>query len=365
MSKLIHPLGTIGGTISPFIDNKYNTTEPSANISFLVSENNLAYAMVDSEITEVKEDTELGKIIILKSSVWNYSKKNNNSPLYQTYCHLNAVDVKKGDLVKAGDTLGKTGKTGSLASSSCLTIFFSEDATSPKIKTINVSKYASPEKLVFTDLSIKEIDGTSKVLDKNSLQEYIHKIFAQTPESTSYATTTVTKDLTGEDTTIIASVVAQENNWGGNYPDVPHLAKSEAVCRVIRNRSYRVAESLTDAALSIADKQYDVSNNSYEAQFNHVAKINGQEIRFFDFVINVVSGTDYNFIERMGGLQPNYKEEELYGITGFMTTSQAQNFPGSIVAIWDDFACLNWKFYPPTASRIVNTEMPRRQGGTS
>ena len=72
---------------------------------------------------------------------------------------------------------------------------------------------------------------------------------------------------------------------------------------------------------SIADKQYDVSNNSYEAQFNHVAKINGQEIRFFDFVINVVSGTDYNFIERMGGLQPNYKEEELYGITGFMTTS--------------------------------------------
>ena len=38
MSKLIHPLGTIGGTISPFIDNKYNTTEPSANISFLVSE---------------------------------------------------------------------------------------------------------------------------------------------------------------------------------------------------------------------------------------------------------------------------------------------------------------------------------------
>ena len=81
---------------------------------------------------------------------------------------------------------GKNGKTGSLASSSCLTIFFSEGAASPKIKTINVSKYANPEKLVFTDLSIKEIDGTSKVLDKNSLQEYIHKIFAQTPESTSY-----------------------------------------------------------------------------------------------------------------------------------------------------------------------------------
>lgn len=358
MSKLIHPLGTIGGTISPFIDNKYNTTEPSANISFLVSENNLAYAMVDSEITEVKEDTELGKIIILKSSEWNYSKKNNNSPLYQTYCHLNAVDVKKGDTVKAGDTLGKTGKTGSLASSSCLTIFFSEGATSPKIKTINVSKYASPEKLVFTDLSIKEIDGTSKVLDKNSLQEYIHKIFGQNPKMN---TQTITTDLSGEDVKLIAAIVVQENGWGQNDPSEITIAKTEAVCRVIRNRSYKIASTLTHVAMDLQpDQPYNTMVDEFSTSLSYTANIRGTKMDFLTFVTNIVGGIDYKYIEQVANLRSGYQYADLYGITGFMTTNRANAYPSSIVATWDndEYACMNWKFFPSNSNNIVNDVMP-------
>lgn len=360
MAKLIHPFGELGLSTVPFIDNKYGTNSPSESITFSIKENTTVYAMINSVVTKVTDDKELGKIIILKSSDWNYSKKNNNKPLYQTYCHLNSGSVKEGEEVKSGQEIGKTGKTGILASTGTFTIFFSESDSVPKIKSINIENYSSPEGLDFNNLTVKNKDGLTETLAKNNLKQYVHKIFGQTPQLNKQ---TITADLSGEDIKLIAAIVAQENGWGQNNPDPITLAKSETVCRVIRNRSYKIASTLTHAAMGLLpDKPYDTMVDNFSASLAYEANIRGQKMNFLTFVTNIVGGIDYDYIEDVAVLRGSYKKEDLYGITGFMTTNRANAYPSSIVATWDnnEYACMNWNFFPSNSKNIVNDVMPTR-----
>lgn len=364
MAVINHPLGDKANAYIPYIDEKYNTTTPSASITYPLPAKISVYNMVKGEVTKVDKDETLGNFLIIKSSDWNYCKKT-NQPLYITYCHLSKIDKKEGDEVQTGELIATSGESGSLAEGGVLTIFFSEQDNIPKISSIDVSNYKEPDELKLLSLKKKEKNGEMTELKAENLKQYIHKIFGQEPIQK-----TIAVDLNGENVPLIVAIAAQEINWGGNNPTLSRVAKTEAVCRIIRNRSYKLAYSLTDAAMGLVpDTPYDTMVENFTGSMNQTLGQNmvgvygtaGKGIRFYDFVTYIVSGGDYGLPEAyLNSISKAYNKNDLYAVTGFMSSARANNYKSSIIAEWDDFACMNWNYFPSNSSKTVNNIPPVR-----
>lgn len=365
MAVIKHPLGEKANAYKAFVLEKYEATS-NAVISFETEEKIPVFAMVNGTISKIKEDEELGKTVTLESSEWNYSKKT-NTPLYLTYCHLNGIGVKEGDPVVAGAQLAFTGKSGSLAEKSILTLFFAEKEKTEQTKSIDVSGYKQPDGLELKNLMLMKKDGKQDTLKKENLKQYVHKIFAQDAKLTQSASTT---DLSNENVSLLVAIVAQERNWGSNDPSLSIIAKSESVCRIIRNRAYKTNSSFVEVALDmIPDEPYNTDPSNFTGSMEQKVTKDYTGVygtvtagtTFYDFVSQVISGIDFGLPEAcLNSKGISYDAAELYATTGFMVSSRAANYPNSIVVEWDNWACMDWDFYPSNSANTVNSAPPVR-----
>jgi murein DD-endopeptidase MepM/ murein hydrolase activator NlpD len=81
-----------------------------AGIDIKASVGTDCHAIEDSKVEEVSYGADLGKYVSI-----SYAKDNKTYGV--VYCHLSVQSVKKGESVKAGDLLGKTGVTGNAEAS--------------------------------------------------------------------------------------------------------------------------------------------------------------------------------------------------------------------------------------------------------
>lgn len=77
-------------------------TKPHLGIDLVAEEGTPVVAVLDGIIKEASEDSKSGKYVIVEHSNLRLSK----------YLHLNSVNVKAGELVKAGQQIGAVGETG-------------------------------------------------------------------------------------------------------------------------------------------------------------------------------------------------------------------------------------------------------------
>ena len=77
-----------------------NTYIQNSGVDFIYDKIFDVVAVLDGEVTNVKEDEILGKIVEI----------NHNNEYVSVYQSLSEVNVKKGDIVSQGQVLGKSGK---------------------------------------------------------------------------------------------------------------------------------------------------------------------------------------------------------------------------------------------------------------
>ena len=82
-----------------------NNTKNHQGFDYYALEGTEIYAVANGEVVYIVDPPlgDYGKQIVIKID---------NSQYYAFYAHLLQIDVKKGDIVKKGDTIGKTGITG-------------------------------------------------------------------------------------------------------------------------------------------------------------------------------------------------------------------------------------------------------------
>lgn len=82
-----------------------NNTKNHQGFDYYALEGTEVYAVANGEVVYIVDAPlgDYGKQIVIKID---------NSKYYAFYAHLLQIDVKKGDIVKKGDTIGKTGITG-------------------------------------------------------------------------------------------------------------------------------------------------------------------------------------------------------------------------------------------------------------
>lgn len=82
-----------------------NNTKNHQGFDYYALEGTEVYAVANGEVVYIVDPPlgDYGKQIVIKID---------NSKYYAFYAHLLQIDVKKGDIVKKGDTIGKTGITG-------------------------------------------------------------------------------------------------------------------------------------------------------------------------------------------------------------------------------------------------------------
>lgn len=82
-----------------------NNTKKHQGFDYYALEGTEVYAVANGEVVYIVDPPlgDYGKQIVIKID---------NSQYYAFYAHLLQIDVKKGDIVKKGDTIGKTGITG-------------------------------------------------------------------------------------------------------------------------------------------------------------------------------------------------------------------------------------------------------------
>ena len=82
-----------------------NNTKNHQGFDYYALEGTEVYAVANGEVVYIVDPPlgDYGKQIVIKID---------NSQYYAFYAHLLQIDVKKGDIVKKGDTIGKTGITG-------------------------------------------------------------------------------------------------------------------------------------------------------------------------------------------------------------------------------------------------------------
>ena len=350
MGKIIHPLGKKGGTLTPFVDG---TASNEANINFYVVGNMEVYAIVDGTIVDIDEKDKLGNTITIKTNSFNY---NNNENLYLTYCRLGEVLVNKGDKINAGSVIAKTIGT-NYKTSNIITIFFSEVNNYTQITSIPITNRRTD--INYIDLK-KITNNGEEIIKSDNLQYYIRLIFFFFLEL-SIASSFVAK-ISESDLDYLVAIVAQERSWSEWGTDInssayslSSVAKTEAVCRTIRNRAYAFDTTLVHAAGGLKPEQpYDETVSNFSAHNKYIASINGKIITFREFVKTVCSGGDFLLIEQIveqyNGLVNNHSLADLYSITGFCGGDQVYSYRGSNVAEWDKFCCRDWNWFTNGAS---------------
>jgi hypothetical protein len=97
--------------------------------------------------------------------------------------------------------------------------------------------------------------------------------------------------------------------WGANADNcnLSTVAKTEAVCRTIRNRAYASNISLADAAGGLGpNTPYNEDVSAFSIHNNYKANIDGLIITFRDFIDTVCRGGDFFLVERYAIIQNGY-----------------------------------------------------------